>query len=352
MNALFSRISSRILSGALAGAMLAGCIANDDGPIAEKGSALDGYVPLTAPLNELDPDAQLDPALLAYSPVPPPAISGNPSAQNAAREVSFNMATREATIGHHGNKGGGNDHEREGALGAAANLDTFSEQDPHTSLVIGADDRVLITPTTSYPWRANVKLFIRQPNNTNWVCSGALIAAKYVLTAGHCVFMATQGGWASSIQVVPGLDGTYRPYGSAWATFMRSYTGWTQSADSNHDFALITLDRAIGNTTGWFGVGWWSSLTGTTGNLGQYPGDLSGGLRQYYDTDPISLTTSNRAFYNIDTAGGSSGGGVYRIDSGVRRVMVVHTNGGITNSGTRIDQTKFNSLNAWIATGT
>jgi V8-like Glu-specific endopeptidase len=222
--------------------------------------------------------------------------------------------------------------------------------DPYS--VIGTDDRVRISPTTSYPWRAMTKLRMTFPTGRQFICSGAMVAAKYTLTAGHCVYSHTEGGWATSIEVIPGLDGTYKPYGSAYAVRLRTYQGWTQNQDSNHDFALITLDRLIGNSTGWFGYASYSTVNGLTGNLGGYPGDRDGGLRLYYHYGTINSSTTYRVYYTIDTAGGQSGSGVYRINNGSRYIFAVHTNGGTTsNSGTRITSQRFNDLSSWIASG-
>ena len=111
--------------------------------------------------------------------------------------------------------------------------------------------------------------------------------------------------------MIPGLDGSYKPYGSAYAVYMRSYQGWTRDRDSNHDFGLITLDRSIGNSTGWFGYASYASVNGLTANLGGYPGDLDNGLRLYYHSGPITSSTTDRVYYTIDTAGGQSGSSVY-----------------------------------------
>jgi len=53
--------------------------------------------------------------------------------------------------------------------------------------IFGADDRVRITPTTSYPWRTIVKLRMEFPSGY-YMGTGFLIDGDHVLTAGHCVY--------------------------------------------------------------------------------------------------------------------------------------------------------------------
>jgi V8-like Glu-specific endopeptidase len=186
-------------------------------------------------------------------------------------------------------------------------------------------------------------------------CTGTIVAAKYVLTAGHCVYNKAYGGWAKKIEVIPGLSGTYKPYGSAFSTKVRSYTGWTSSQKSDYDIALITLDRSIGSKTGWLGYAYYPSINGVTGNITGYPGDKDNGLYPYYHSGPIARSTSYRLSYQIDTSGGQSGSGIYRIVSDNRYVFGVHTNGTSSptgyNSGTRLDSKKFNDIKSWIASG-
>ena len=43
------------------------------------------------------------------------------------------------------------------------------------------------------------------------------------------------------------------PYGVAMGTYFETYTSWNISGDFNWDIGWITLDRRLGNYTGWMG---------------------------------------------------------------------------------------------------
>ena len=164
--------------------------------------------------------------------------------------------------------------------------------------VLSPDDRVRVSPTTGDPWRSIVKLFITFPTGTKGGCSGAIIGSGdgngfHVLTAGHCAYngpagQTNLGGFATSIEVVPALDGDYMPYNHAWVTDIRTYTSWTQTEDHRYDWAVLTLDRRVGNFTGWMGRATHAPgdpvYSGDLHTAG-YPGDKAAGLGMYYDAD-------------------------------------------------------------------
>jgi V8-like Glu-specific endopeptidase len=222
--------------------------------------------------------------------------------------------------------------------------------------VIGKDNRKVVKDTTVQPMRAITKLFMTFPNGQSYTCSGAMIAAKYVLTAGHCIYSKNDGGWATRVEAIPGLNDTYKPYGSAFATNLRSYSGWTSNQNSNADMGLITLDREIGNTTGWFNVSALPSVNGLKATVTGYPADRDNGLKMYTHSGKIRRSTATRMTYPMDTAGGQSGSPIYQPSTtAFPSVFGVHTSGtvnGKTNSGVRIDSAKFQDLQTWIGSGT
>ncbi len=224
------------------------------------------------------------------------------------------------------------------------------------------DQRTIVSGQTAYPWRTIVKLYIADPWGGNWVCSGAMIDNYHVLTAGHCAYIRDNPnfGWATSIKVVPAFDTADTPsdpYGHAWMTLMRSYTGWTVSGDSNHDWAVLTLDRNIGAFTGWMGritAGSGNSIYTQTMNVAGYPTDVASGNRLAFDSNSGNGATSNSHRYWADTGSGESGAPVWRYVSGSRYIMTVHAYGAAggnpanPNSGTRLNSDKYDRIFTWL----
>ncbi len=234
--------------------------------------------------------------------------------------------------------------------------------------VFPPDDRTRVSPTTSYPWRTVAKLYMTFPDAAQGGCSGAIIGCPdghgyHILTAGHCVYSHSHGGWASSIRVVPGLDETYMPYNYAWATFMRSYTGWTTSGMTEHDWALVTLDRNVGDFTGWMGRMTASSsdaiYTGVLNTAG-YPCNSYDAVNCPYPKTPVdtmwfdadSGRTANEYnhWYWMDTQAGQSGSPVWRYVDPSRWILTVHTTGNDgtgSNHGTRLNTDKYDRIFTW-----
>lgn len=325
---------------------------------------------LRAPLSPQDPRAQLQIGTDEYKPLPTPKYASTTTQSAMVRLQSVDLETGA---------------ERQTSY-LSANRPTFSfragqpfkgiattpGQEPRSNFggnsndvnplyVIGGDSRTKINTTASYPWSAQCKLFIRFPDGSNWIGSGTLVQSRFVVTAGHCVWDAGRGGWASQIQVVPGLNGTYQPFGSAYASRLASNSGWTSDKNRDHDHAVIKLDRTIGNSTGWLGYGSFSntSINNSGLNLSAYDGDRDGGRSQLYRSGSASSLGSKQMEYEMDTSGGSSGGGVYIFYNGGRYCMGVNCweswwwffGTHYINGGTRLDNTKVGWMNNWLNGG-
>lgn len=218
-------------------------------------------------------------------------------------------------------------------------------------VVIGADDRVRVFATTSYPWRAICSLKITAKDGSKWIGTGWLVAPRTVITAGHCVFLHDHGGWAKSIEVIPGLNDAARPYGSGVSSNLRSVTGWTSSKNRDYDYGAIILpaNSRPGDLTGYFGFGVKTDayLMSSVLNLSGYPGDKGGNQQWFMALKPKSVT-SRVIKYDIDTYGGQSGAPVWVKVGDTRTCVGIHTNGDLSgNSATRIVTPVFNNIQSW-----
>ncbi len=255
------------------------------------------------------------------------------------------------------------DPAREGQL-LDAYFASYDEQPPRAAaadneladeVVIGTDDRVRITSTGSYPWSATCSLLINTRTGRQYIGTGWFIGPRTIMTAGHCVYLHDEGGWASSITVMPGRNGSTMPFGAHVATHLRSVTGWTAGRQRSSDYGCIILpeNNRLGLRTGTFGFAYMgdTALTSKYLNLTGYPGDKPAGT-QWYHSRGVKSVSSSTITYDIDTAGGQSGSSVYHIQDGQRYAVGIHTNGSSSgNSATRITPGVFNLMKSWKQMG-
>ncbi len=234
-------------------------------------------------------------------------------------------------------------------MAALPPAEDLAYEEPET--VCGNDDRVRISPATAIPWRWCCELLITYPNGAGARGTGWFIGPKTVMTAGHVVYSAGNGGWASKIEVIPGMDGASRPFGSQVGTSFRSVSGWTSSGDPEYDYGAIILpNNTLGNTVGWFGFANLpdAQLQNLFVNTAGYPGDKPFGTL-WFNAGAITQVTSRRLYYMIDTAGGQSGSAVWRYLNGQRHAVGIHGYGGCPNKAVRIITPVYNNMVAWKA---
>lgn len=295
--------------------------------------------------------AELSADLTEYESLPGLNFNvGDPNAESSsgvAAESAFAATEYEGSVGGTA----GDELLAESAVDALYGSYDESEVDPAREVIIGPDDRVRVGNTTIYPWRAICGLKITAANGRRFIGTGWMISPRTVITAGHCVFMHAEGGWARSVEVVPGLNDASRPYGSASSGALRSVVGWTQSRNREYDYGAIILpgNARLGDRTGWFGLAVRDDafLRAASLNLSGYPGD-KGGNQQWFMAQRAKSVSSRVITYNIDTMGGQSGSPVWVLQNGQRYGVGVHTNGASTgNSATRINTDVFNRMLAW-----
>lgn len=217
--------------------------------------------------------------------------------------------------------------------------------------VIGTDERTQVANTSAYPNSAIAQLEVDFPSGSG-ICTGWFIAKNRLATAGHCVYDATTGEWATAITVYPGRNGGSAPFGSYNAVSWYTVNGWISTGATKYDYGLVKLGSKVGNTVGWFGYGWTSNdafLYNRKSNVRGYPGDKAYGT-MWTMKGRIQQVGKTRLFYSIDTYGGQSGSPHYgNWENGCNPCgFGIHTygvGGDFTrNSSTRITQKVFNFL--------
>lgn len=235
----------------------------------------------------------------------------------------------------------------ESLVNADAGAKNFKPQGNYSAeSVIGPDGRTQVTNTTTYPNTAIAQLEMAFPGG-NYICSAWFIDANRLATAGHCVYDAAAGGWATGITVIPGRNGGTAPFGSFSATNWYATSGWVNTGKSKYDYAVIKLGSNVGNTVGWFGYGWTSVdsfFLNHKATVRGYPGDKTYGT-MWTMSGKISQVKPTRLYYTIDTFGGQSGSPLYgKWNKNCNPCgFGIHTLGGTSkNSATRITKNVFN----------
>lgn len=229
---------------------------------------------------------------------------------------------------------------------------------PHT--VIGLDTRQAVPDTTAFPARAIVQILFRKREGLGQnLCTGTMIGPDIVLTAGHCVHGGTtMGRWYTDYEIFPGRNTASTPFGTCKATRLYALRGWTSAVsvgDSRlYDLGAIRLDCRIGDRTGWFGIAPLpDSAFGQDSTVQGYAADKPPAGRQWTSLDEFRVIESEKAFYQNDTFGGTSGSPVFTGTD--YHITCVHTNGlhgsgnwARFNACTRVTPERLATIVGWI----
>lgn len=205
--------------------------------------------------------------------------------------------------------------------------------------VCGIDERKKVIATTQLPYMAICKLYMKASNGLNYVGSGWLIQNNVLITAGHCVYNKSSGGWKESIIVIPGKSGLTEPYGRYKAISLMTTKGWIDKTSTRFDMGAIKLDKPISHN---------SFLTpsiddSTYGEICGYPADRDNGLFQYRMSDNLTKI-DGRFHYQADTFGGQSGCPLLKNRS---TVIGIHNYGGCPNKSSDLYQEFINGAKNW-----
>jgi V8-like Glu-specific endopeptidase len=173
-----------------------------------------------------------------------------------------------------------------------------------------------------YPYRAVGKLFFTVPGAGPSECSGAVIGARLILTAGHCVHNGKSStGFYTNFEFVPAFRDGVAPWGRWPAVTVAVTTTWATGqgkVPNAADYAILEVQDLqgtdgnvyrIGDVVGKFGVAIASLKINHVHMLG-YPVAFDGGNKMH-QVSSASLKydpKTNTVAYGSDMTPGSSGG--------------------------------------------
>jgi V8-like Glu-specific endopeptidase len=126
-----------------------------------------------------------------------------------------------------------------------------------------------VDDVTVAPYRAVGKLFYTM-NNTDYVASGATVAANTIVTAAHCLFDFGSQRWAENMYFYPGYVDGQGPDGRFAVTRGFIMPSWQTSGNDAWDVAYGTATGA-GTRCGWLGQEFNTDPTGKRFESTGYP---------------------------------------------------------------------------------
>lgn len=120
----------------------------------------------------------------------------------------------------------------------------------NVSLSVASDFNIWNTkdPQSYSDTRAAAKLLIKCRNGLSFVGSGFLVSKDTVVTAGHCIYSHTNGGWPEYITVIPSYSKDYTNgyYGNLTdADVVEVGSDWINLTDATDDWGIIKLSNSF-----------------------------------------------------------------------------------------------------------
>jgi len=217
---------------------------------------------------------------------------------------------------------------------------------------IGTDDRVHVGDKSESPWSLIGQLVVTWKDGTQTMCTGTLISAHVVLSAGQCAHNRDRGGFASKASFSPGQgqatpsSGITRPAGIRYADYVETNNRWTQisggqtiqTLDSRSDYAAFYFISPWSVSGTYMPILYGDASVSGVINTAGYPTDIVGAQGINHDmvyhggTETSRSVNLLRAFqvreYSIDVSAGQNGAPFWAFDGTTRSIIGVVSYGG------------------------
>lgn len=230
-----------------------------------------------------------------------------------------------------------------------------------------------LTADLEYPYKTVGKLFFTKPGIGDYLCSGAVIKPRVILTAGHCVHNGNgnNNGFYTNFRFIPAYRDGAAPYQTWRGVYVITTSDWYTgggNVPNPADYAMIEVAdnsfsgtlRKIGDIVGYLGYQIQSLIPNHATLLG-YPGNLDNGEKMHQVTaGSFQSQSPNCALYGSDMGEGDSGGpwiqnfGVAAggqttgQNTSINRIIGITSYGSVSNTplyeGSSIPDSRFTSI--------
>lgn len=256
-----------------------------------------------------------------------------------------------------------------GAVGGSARAQTTAPgfppagvgQGAEPEILVGDDDRRQVDPNR-YPNTA-IGFLVPRWGTHGDKCTGFLVARRFVLTVGHCLYDPAFGGKPDEVTFEPNKDGPLDHAGCTTTKRRNMFVlpGWVadprpSSGEDLAGFFLEDCSPGILGQTGWFGMDGveWDSRMAVRGYPEDFGGSMVGATGETYSFG------SQVAWYYIDATDGESGAPVFIVRDPPGPLprgpyaLAVHAGGQEArgaNYGTRLTYSRIRTIAHWIDRG-